>query len=88
MNLDFTIKITDFLILKGGGREIDSDAYGDHLAFSCEECGHPVLATALENQRGCDEEHPAVCRGCGILYFLDIRPAAEKLYVHALSSAG
>jgi transcription elongation factor Elf1 len=78
------MKITDFLIMDGAGEEISADAFGNNVAFACEECGHPVLATALENQRGYDEEHPAVCRGCGRSYFLDIRMGAEKIYIHAL----
>ena len=78
------MKITDFLIMDGAGEEIPADAFGNNVAFLCEECGHPVLATALENQRGSDEEHPATCRGCGTSYFLDVRSHAEKLYIHTL----
>lgn len=64
------------------GVEIDADAHGDYLAFSCPACEYPVLAVALENQRGSDEKHPAKCNGCGTPYFLDIRPQAQKLYIH------
>jgi transcription elongation factor Elf1 len=80
------MNLTDFLIMDGAGDEIEADACGDHLAFSCPECSHPVLATALDGGRGCDEAHPAVCRGCGKSYFLDVRAHAEKLYVHDLTS--
>jgi hypothetical protein len=77
------MKITDFLILSSdGGAEIRADAFGNNVAFSCRHCGHPVLATALENQRGSDEAHPSKCRGCGRGYFLEIRPQAQKLYIH------
>lgn len=78
------MNITDYLIMDGTGNEIPADAHGNNLAFSCPVCGHPVLATTLENQRGSDEEHPTSCRGCGQRYFLDVRPRAEKLYVHAV----
>ena len=81
------MKITDFLVMDDAGVEIRADAFGNNVAFSCQGCGHPMLATALENQRGCDEQHPAVCKGCGRSYFLDVRPDAQKLYVHALPSA-
>lgn len=76
------MKITDFLVMDTNGDEIAADPHGSNLAFSCPLCGYPVLATVLENQRGSDEHHPAYCRGCETGYFLDIRPRAEKLYVH------
>ncbi|MCL6271909.1 hypothetical protein M3P05_18480 [Sansalvadorimonas sp. 2012CJ34-2] len=46
------MKITDFYILNGHGDAIEADAHGNNIAFSCFKCGHPVLAVALENQRG------------------------------------
>ena len=79
------MKITGFLIMDHDGAQIPADAFGNNVAFSCFECGHPVLATALENQRGSDEEHPSQCKGCGRNYFLDIRSHAEKLYIHELA---
>jgi hypothetical protein len=71
------MRINNFLIMDGAGEEIEADA-------SCWHCGHPVLATTLENQRGYDEQHPADCKGCGTSYFLDVRPHMEKLYIHTL----
>lgn len=79
------MKITDFLTMDDNGVEIVADAHGNNLAFSCSKCRHPVLAIALENQRGSDEGHPSACKGCGTKYFLDVRPQSEKLYVHRLS---
>jgi DNA-directed RNA polymerase subunit RPC12/RpoP len=78
------MKITGFLAMDGMGDGILADAHGNNIAFSCSECDHPILAVALENQRGCDEEHPAVCKRCGAKYFLDVRSHMEKLYVHRL----
>lgn len=75
------MKVTDFLVLDTDGNEILADPHGNNLAFSCPTCGAPVLAVALENQRGWDEEHPAVCRSCESAYFLDIREHAKKLYI-------
>ncbi|RXR06096.1 hypothetical protein [Pseudoxanthomonas composti] len=74
--------ITDFLIMDWEGDQILADPQGSNLAFCCFTCRGPVLAVALENQRGWDEEHPAVCRRCGAAYLLGIRPHAEKLYIH------
>lgn len=76
------MKITDFLIMDTNGIEICADPHGNNLAFSCPICGYPVLAVALENQRGSDEHHPACCRECETGYFLDVRLLAKKLYVH------
>ena len=81
------MKITDFLAMDDAGVEIRADAFGNNVAFLCQGCGHPVLATAREDQRGYDEQHPAVCKGCGRSYFLDVRLDAQKLYIHALPSA-
>ncbi len=75
------MKITDFLVLNSDGEEIEADPHGNNIAFSCESCGHPILAIALENQRGSDADHPAKCRGCGKEYFLDVRQRAEKIYI-------
>jgi len=76
------MKITDFLVMDGSGSQLRADAHGNNVSFSCMSCGHPVLAIALKGQRGSDEEHPAKCKGCGVLYFLDVREHANKLYIH------
>ena len=78
------MKITDFLVMDTNGTEIAADPFGNHLAFCCWACGYPVLAITLENQRGSDEAHPAICKGCGEQYFLDVRPRSEKLYIHTV----
>mgnify|MGYP000092792186 CR=1 FL=1 len=79
------MKITDFLIMDGNGVEIRADAFGNNVAFACAKCGHPVLATALEIQRGSGEEHTTQCKGCGRGYFLDLRPQSQKLYIHGVT---
>lgn len=76
------MKITDFLVMDTNGVEIDADPHGDNLAFCCMACGYPIVAVALDNQCGSDEEHPASCRGCDAKYFLDIRLQTEKIYIH------
>ena len=80
------MKITNFLVMDTDGDEIPADAHGNNVAFDCMACGHPILAISLANQRGSDEKHPASCQGCNARYFLDIRPIAEKLYIHPVSA--
>lgn len=77
--------ITEFLVMDSSGNEIEADAHGDNIAFSCPACEHPVLSSTLDDQPGSDEEHPAECKGCGEQYFLSIRYQSKKLYVLALS---
>ena len=81
------MKITDFLVMDTDGNEILADPHGNNIAFACRECLAPILAVALENQRGWDEDHPATCRSCGSAYFLDIREHASKLYIHPVARA-
>lgn len=81
------MKITGFLILDHDGALIRADAFGNNVAFACSECGHPVLATALENQRGSDRQHLSECRGCQTGYFLDVRDHMEKLYIHKVTKS-
>ena len=66
------------------GDLISADPHGNNVAVSCSTCGHPLLLTALLNQRGSDETHPATCKGCGQEYFLDVRDHKEMLYVQKL----
>ena len=78
------MKITDFLVLDSDGAEIRADPHGNNVAFCCAKCGFPVLAVALDNQRGSDGDHPVVCRGCQAQYFLDVREQSAKLYIHTV----
>ena len=78
------MKITNFHAMDNEGNEIQADPYGNNIAISCLSCNHPILLTALPNQRGSDEKHPAQCKGCGQLYFLDVREHKKILYVQLL----
>lgn len=78
------MRITGFFAMDENGTAIQADPYGNNIAVACTVCGHPLLLTALENQRGSDESHPAKCRGCGQQYFLDVREHKKMLYVIAL----
>ena len=78
------MKITDYYSMDGDGEEIHADPHGNNIAICCPSCGHPILLTALENQRGSDENHPATCKGCGKSYYLDVRAHKDMLYVHQL----
>ena len=64
------MKITDFLVMDMNGDEIEADPHGNNLAFCCMECGHPVVAVALENQRGSDEKTRQVAEGAAQGIFL------------------
>lgn len=80
------MKITGFSVFDNDGNTIDSDTHGNNIAFKCFECGHPVLAVALENQRGWDEDHPAKCKSenCNASYILDIRAHKDIMYVYSI----
>ena len=80
------MKFTDFLAMDKDGFEVAADTQDNALAFCCMACGHPVLATALDDQPGSNEEHPATCKGCNTRYFLDVRAKSEKLYIHTVGS--
>jgi len=82
IGLSDIMKITDFLIMDSEGNEVAADPFGNNLAFTCMDCGHPILAIALENQRGNSESSPVFCKGCEASYFMDIRVHAKKIYVH------
>ena len=70
-----------FLIMNGDGDEIPSDAIEEALAFNCEDCDYPILASSVEGKPGSALEKSAICKGCGTGYFLDVRTHAKKIYV-------
>ncbi len=78
------MKITNFHTMDDQGNGIQADPHGNNVAISCLSCNHPILLTALTNQRGSDEKHPAKCKGCGQSYFLDVREHIASLYVQSL----
>lgn len=71
--------ITDFRCENEQGIVIKADPYGNNVALDCPKCGHPVLIVTIKNQRGADPEHPAICRGCGFAYWVDIDEAKMLL---------
>ena len=73
--------IESFLIMDGNGDEIPSDTVEDALAFNCEDCHYPILASCVEDKPGSALERPAICKGCGTGYFLDVRSHAKKIYI-------
>ena len=75
-------KITDFRCVDDSGKAILADAFGNNVAFGCPECGHPVLAIALDNQRGSDRDHPALCRNCSFRGWIEIKDTERVLRVH------
>ena len=75
------MNIENFIIMDGNGNELESDASGVHLAFTCDACDHPIIASGTIGERGSCEEIPSVCKGCHETYFMDVREHSEKLYV-------
>ncbi len=67
--------------MDGDGNEIPSDAIEDALAFNCEVCDYPILASSVEGKPGSALEKSAKCEGCGTGYFLDVRTHAKKIYI-------
>ena len=68
--------ITNFRCVDANAREIACDAFGNNVALKCPRCGHPILATARDNQRGSSAANAAVCRSCDLQAWLSVD--AEK----------
>lgn len=77
--------ITNFSTLGSDGKPIQADPFGNNVAFRCKVCSHPVLAIAMENQRGYSERNPAECRSCGTRYCIQVDEDAEEIHVHLLT---
>lgn len=76
---------TDYIFLDSDGAdEVPVDTFGGLVAFDCYQCGHPVICSSAENERGYDEEHPSACKGCGTPYYLEVRYHNQKMYIHSL----
>ena len=76
--------ITNFDVFDEIGNTIDCDILGSHIAFHCFKCDYPVLAVALENERGWDEDNPARCKSCKAPHILDIRAHKDIMYIYAI----
>jgi len=57
------MKITNFECCDAENNTVLVDAHGNNIAFICPDCGHPVLAVMLANQRGSSSEHSTSCKG-------------------------
>ena len=65
-------KLTNCTVKNSHDDLIAAHPFGNNIAFGCQFCWHPVLATDYDNFPGSDNEHPAICRGCGRGYYLDV----------------
>jgi len=74
--------VTGYIGVYSNGNEAEIDAHGNNVAFSCNVCGHPVLAVAREHQRGYSSENPAICKKCNAQYFIEVRETTEKVIIH------
>ncbi len=72
-------KITDYRCIDDLGKDIPCDAFGNNVALQCVKCGHPILAIALENQRGFSKDNPAICRSCGFACWITIQEEMVRL---------
>ncbi|OCH11864.1 hypothetical protein [Aliivibrio sp. 1S128] len=75
------MRITNFKAFDSDNSQLSVDAYGNNIAFQCLKCGHPILGIARLNQRGSDLKHPASCKKCGVLHYLHIVEAENKIYI-------
>lgn len=74
-------KVTDFKCIDLDGKDIACDAFGNNVAIGCPNCGYPILAITLLDQRGSSERNPACCRKCGFKCWIEIH-GADTLRIH------
>ncbi len=79
------MKITGFIGVYGNGDPANIDAHGNNAAFSCNKCGHPVLAIARECQRGSSVDKPATCVCCGEAFVIEARESSQKVVIYNAS---
>lgn len=68
-------------------QRVPADAHGNNVAFACLDCGGPVLATLLVNQRGSSEEKPTQCGTCSASFWIEPQIARNRLLVHRVRVA-
>lgn len=73
------MKITDFQLIGADGVALNSDAFGNNVAFNCIQCRHPILAILRPNQRGSSIDAVVECRGCQSGYYLDVDESMKRL---------
>src|ERR1035437_9926080 len=78
--------ITGFLCVDESGQRLRCDAFGNNVAFSCVNCGHPMLAIIREHQRGSKASNPAVCPGCGLRVWFSVEPVCGRIRLRQLTS--
>ena len=66
------------------GNAVNCDAHGNNVAFQC-NCGRPVLAVILANQKGYDISHPTECPGCGARYWVTANTVGRTLTIHSIA---
>lgn len=53
-----TEKKSEYAVENFHGEPIAADPKGNNVAFSCQNCGHPILAAAARNESGRFQDHP------------------------------
>ena len=68
-------------------QRVQADAHGNNVAFSCLDCGSPVLATLLVHQRGSSEDKPTACKVCSSSFWVEPQVPRNRLLVHRVRTA-
>ncbi|MDH5180186.1 MAG: hypothetical protein OEY07_10990, partial [Gammaproteobacteria bacterium] len=76
------MKVTDYTGIYGNGTTAKIDAHGNNIAFACSECSHPVLAIVRDHQRGSSRDNPAICKGCGETFLVEVNVNTDKVIVN------
>ena len=82
-------RVTDFHSVHEKCHDVLCDAYGNNVAFTCPDCGHPMLAIILPNQNrhGSTPRNPAACRHCRHRWWVSAEPDKKLLTIHACGYA-
>ena len=63
-------------------QRVPADAHGNNVAFSCLNCGGPVLATLMPHQRGSSADKPTECRVCSAAFWVEPQLPKNRLLIH------
>lgn len=63
-------------------QRVPADAHGNNVAFSCLNCGGPVLATLMPHQRGSSADKPTECRVCSAAFWVEPQLPKYRLLIH------
>ncbi len=79
--------ITGFSVVDYAGLPVLADPFGNNVAFRCLGCGAPVLAVALEHQRGSSTDNPSKCPACGSSFRIEVDDVRKRVTVYRVPSS-